>query len=85
LLIKIDVEGAEAAVLNGLIPLILAQQPKLVIEVLEPSVDQLNALRFLHENYWLCMIADDGLKELPELIAHANSRDYLLIPKRNEF
>jgi FkbM family methyltransferase len=82
ILIKIDVEGAEALVLNSLAPLIEAKRPELVIEVLEPYQDELNALALLAQNYEFNLIDDAGLQWRDKLEAHPHHRDYLLIPRQ---
>jgi FkbM family methyltransferase len=77
LLIKIDVEGAESVVLRGLMPLILAKQPDMVIEVLESYAGDLNALG-LEQTYDLSLITADGLKAKANFEADSTYRDYLL-------
>ena len=81
LLLKIDVEGAEALLLAGLRPLIERKRPEIVLEVLSRQDGALNDLGFIREVYDLFLITDGELAARSLFQADAQNRDYLLIPK----
>lgn len=81
LLIKIDVEGAENLVLHSLRAFIESRRPEIILEVLETTVEELNALHFLHEYYDFYHITGQGLVAQPVFRA-SHDRDYLLVPKQ---
>ena len=83
ILLKIDVEGAEALVLKGLEPLIREKQPDLILEVLEPYEQDLNALKFLSTMYNYYIIRGDSLTGMDSFVADPMFRDYLLVPRTN--
>ena len=78
LLIKIDVEGAEAEVLKSLEGLITDKHPDLIIEVLPGYEEKLNALNFLAQRYQYHSITDKGLQARPNFVAAGDFRDYFL-------
>lgn len=78
-LIKIDVEGMEPTVLRALQPILATERPDVVIEVLEPTVDELNRLEFLR-TYQLFHLTPGGPIERQEFIP-SEHRDYALIPR----
>jgi hypothetical protein len=76
-LVKIDVEGAEIKVLQGMRSLLERWQPDIICEVLEPYQDQINA--FFHKKpYRKFLIAPEGLIEVDTIRAHPQFRDYYL-------
>jgi FkbM family methyltransferase len=79
-LIKIDVEGAEKFVLEGLKNLIISKKPDLMIEVLSIFEEELNNISFLKENYNFFNITEEGLIKQEKLIG-TSFRDYILIHK----
>jgi FkbM family methyltransferase len=79
LLVKIDVEGAEFAVLSSLEGFLMRRKPDLVVEVLPTHQDELNKLSFLLDNYRLFNITASGLIAREKFVATSN-RDYLLVP-----
>jgi len=81
LLLKMDVEGAEARLVIGLQKLIEEKQPDILIEVLPAFQDELNQLSYLLESYNLYSITNGELTEQKRFIANTSSRDYLLLPK----
>jgi FkbM family methyltransferase len=80
ILIKIDVEGAEAQVLSSLKDFLVERRPTLLIEVLSVQEEMLNRLTFLHDCYTLYSITDRGLAVHEQFVA-GPFRDYLLEPK----
>jgi FkbM family methyltransferase len=80
-LLKIDVEGAEARVIHALEGLILSKRPDIIMEVLGAFVPELNTLKVLTENYRLFLVTKDGLEEKPQFVGHEHYRDYYLFPK----
>jgi FkbM family methyltransferase len=81
-LVKIDTEGAEAYVLQGLKDVIVKHTPHLILEVLKDYEDQLNAVEFLKDKYEFYSITGSGLQQRPRFEAHESCRDYYLKPKR---
>lgn len=81
LLMKIDVEGAEAHVVDSLRPVIERTCPEIVLEVLAPQVRALNDLHFIRDAYDLFLIPDEGLAARPAFEADERNRDFLLLPK----
>jgi FkbM family methyltransferase len=79
-LLKIDVEGAEARVLRSLEPLIRSKRPVLVLEVLPEFEQELNALQLLQELYAFWHVTKHGLQRREALIASTDARDYILVP-----
>ncbi|MDB9375006.1 FkbM family methyltransferase [Nodularia sphaerocarpa] len=80
-LVKIDVEGAEFEVLSGMKEFILVQKPTLIIEILSTYEDKLNKLNFLHDNYDLYNLTEDGLIQHFKFES-TKFRDYVLLPKQ---
>jgi hypothetical protein len=76
-LLKIDVEGAELMVLNGLGSLLLQWLPDIICEVLPPYEAELN-LFFQDTPYRKFLITDNGLEEKASLCADPRYRDYYL-------
>lgn len=83
-LVKIDTEGAEAYVLQGLKDVITRHQPHIILEVLKDYEDQLNAIEFLKDKYEFYSITDKGLERHPRFVAHDSCRDYYLKPKEQQ-
>ena len=81
LLLKIDVEGAEFTVINGLTDLIRSKRPDIIMEVLGYYVPELNSLTVLSENYRMFLVTSEGLQERPRFEGHPTYRDYYLLPK----
>ena len=81
LLLKLDVEGAEPLVLRSLRRLIEEVRPEIVVEVLAPQDEALNALDFLRDAYTLYLMRPEGLVPRPAFKADQFHRDYLLVPK----
>lgn len=79
LLLKIDVEGAERLVLEGLDDLIREKWPDIILEVLEEYEESLNTLSILNRHYRFFAIGAEGLVQKPHLES-SQYRDYLLIP-----
>jgi|GEM_PF-595684 len=78
LLIKMDAEGFEARILQGLEPLIRRHRPLIILEVLPMFCAELNALSFLQEcGYRRLEIRPAGLVERAQFIG-GEYRDYLL-------
>ena len=77
-LIKIDVEGYEATLLEGMSEIIGAHRPDLLIEVLEGLPEKLEAMEALRP-YRRFLITRDGLKPHPRLFASGSLRDWLLV------
>lgn len=84
ILVKIDTEGAEAYVLNGLKEVIQKHRPHLILEVLKDYEDQLNAIEFLQQQYEFYSITGNGLVQHPRFVAHDSCRDYYLKPKEQQ-
>jgi len=61
MLIKIDAEGLEPQILCSLQPLILAERPDMIIEVVHDAPQQLNQIEFLRE-YRLYQLLPEGPK-----------------------
>jgi FkbM family methyltransferase len=78
-LLKIDVEGAEPAVVASLERLIATVQPDMLIEVLERSVDALNDMEIFH-SYRLLQLGFGEQRERDVFVA-GPERDYALIPR----
>lgn len=79
-LIKIDVEGSEYEVLQGLAGMVERKKPTFLIEVLPEYQNQLNKVDFLHNgSYELFNITKEGLVKFDCLKATTN-RDYLASP-----
>lgn len=83
LLLKVDVEGSERLVLEGLEGLIRRQWPDIVLEVLDIYEDDLNSLAVLNENYEFFNIVPGGITKTQTLQA-TQYRDYLLVPNRRD-
>lgn len=80
ILIKIDTEGSEAAILKSLQDLIVAKRPDIIVEVLEPFRDILNKSEAL-AGYSRFNITDAGLVQ-HEQFQDTPFSDYILIPAR---
>jgi FkbM family methyltransferase len=81
ILLKIDVEGAEAAVLESLAPLLDERSPDLVVEVLEDFDQSIAAVPSIRDRYRYFQITGDGsLNPVPRLQATPSCRDYFLAP-----
>jgi FkbM family methyltransferase len=76
-LIKIDVEGAELAVLRGMGSLLHAWRPDIVLEVLAPFAAELDQF-FQGTLYRKFLVTDDGLHEMSRITADAVYRDVYL-------
>jgi FkbM family methyltransferase len=76
-LIKVDVEGAELRVLNGMRAVLTAMAPDLILEILEPYADALDAF-FANTRYRKFLIGPDGLEERRRLAAMPQLRNYYL-------
>ncbi len=83
LLLKVDVEGSEKLVLEGLDVLIRRRWPDIVLEVLDIYEDDLNSLAVLNKNYEFFNITPGGV-EKRQMLRATQHRDYLLIPKRRD-
>ncbi len=81
ILLKIDVEGFEKWILQGMESIILTKKPEIVLEVLPVTETDLNTLGFLQENYQFFSISETGLVE-QACFASQSTRDYLLLPKK---
>lgn len=79
-LLKIDVEGAEAIVLNGLADLLARRRPDVVVEVLAGYEDAIANVPVIAEEYDYFNITPTGPVLEPRLRA-TDFRDYLLTPK----
>lgn len=80
ILIKVDAEGAECAILRSLKSLIQQKQVDLIVEVLPDYQAELNRLEFLFaHSYSLFNITDQGLIKHDQFVA-SHFRDYLLLP-----
>jgi FkbM family methyltransferase len=82
ILIKIDVEGAEAGVLKSLARTIENKKPDILVECLKIFESSLNRLN-LQEKYSLFEVGPGGLKRRERFVASEN-RDYFLSPKSCE-
>jgi FkbM family methyltransferase len=76
-LLKIDVEGAELQVLQGVGSILDSTLPDIILEVLDPYDKDL-AKFFLARPYRKFLITDLGLEETEEIKAHPFYRDYYL-------
>jgi FkbM family methyltransferase len=82
-LIKLDVEGAEAAVLRGAAGIIRDHQPAIICEILHNVGDSAGATEvFRGSDYRFFLITDDGLVEHDSLVGDPTYffKNYLLIP-----
>lgn len=79
ILLKIDVEGAEAMILQALQPFIQKKTPDIILEVLPVTQPALNALAFLTELYQLSRITPTGAVNTAAFVADVH-RDYWLTP-----
>jgi FkbM family methyltransferase len=81
-LLKIDVEGAEATVLQSLTPFIEERRPDIIVEVLEGFDEAIAAVPVVKDRYRYFSISDDGrLEPLAFLKAVPGCRDYFLEPR----
>jgi FkbM family methyltransferase len=78
-LLKIDVEGAEPIVVRSLELFIKVHAPDIVIEVLAPTIDELNRIDTL-SNYRFYQLDYDGAIESPSFTA-GRCRDYALVSR----
>ena len=76
-LIKIDVEGAELKVLQGMGMLLDKWRPDIICEVLAPYTDALNQF-FDGTRYQKYLIGDNELIPQERLVPNAQFRDYYL-------
>jgi FkbM family methyltransferase len=76
-LIKLDVEGGELKVLEGLGDLLEAWWPDVICEVLAPFEADLERF-FRHTPYRRFLLTDAGPREVAEVRAHPHFRDYYL-------
>ncbi len=76
-LVKIDVEGAELKVLNGMGDLVDQWTPDFILEVLQPFDASLDSF-FTARDYRKFLITDDGPSEVNKIEAHPQCRDYYL-------
>jgi FkbM family methyltransferase len=74
---KIDVEGAELQVLQGMGSLLSRWQPDIILEVLEPFAAELDAF-FAETPYRKFRIRDTGLEELQHITAELHDRNIYL-------
>jgi FkbM family methyltransferase len=81
ILLKLDVEGAEAMVLNELAPFVKDKRPEIVLEVLALQADALNDVAFLRDSYDLFLMTDAGLINKEAFEGDDRFRDYLLVPR----
>jgi FkbM family methyltransferase len=75
--VKIDVEGAELQVLQGMGCLLSRWQPDIILEVLEPFEAELDAF-FAETPYRKFRIRDSGLEELRRITAEPHHRNVYL-------
>lgn len=81
LLIKIDTEGSETAIIKSMKTLIETRRPALLVEVLPDYEDDLNGLEFLFGlGYKFFNITDKGLVKHQKFNA-SRFRDYILLPE----
>ena len=78
-LIKIDAEGMEPAIVRALEPILAAERPEIIIEVLEHVAQELNQIESL-KTYRRFHLTPTGPVERGEFIATPH-RDYALIPR----
>jgi FkbM family methyltransferase len=78
-LIKIDVEGMEPAIVRALGPILAAERPEVIVEVLEHVAQELNQIESL-KTYRRFHLTPTGPVERGEFIA-TPYRDYALIPR----
>jgi len=78
MLIKIDAEGLEPQILCSLEPLIMAERPDMVIEVVHDVPQKLNQIEFLR-TYRLLQLLPEGAIEV-ERFTLTKTRDYALVP-----
>jgi FkbM family methyltransferase len=76
-LLKVDVEGAELKVLQGMGSLLDQWLPDIICEVLEPFDAEVDKF-FANLPYRKFIITDKGLKETSNIRAHSQFRDYYL-------
>lgn len=76
-LIKIDVEGVELQVLQGMGELLQSWLPDIICEVLPPWDNALDSF-FAGTPYRKFLITDNGLKEVDRIEANPHFRDYYL-------
>lgn len=76
-LIKVDVEGAELKVLQGMGSLMDRWLPDIICEVLEPFDVEIDEF-FAQRPYRKFIIEDNGLRETSSIRAHPHFRDYYL-------
>jgi FkbM family methyltransferase len=76
-LMKIDVEGAELQVLQGMGSLLSRWRPDIVLEVLEPFEAELDSF-FAETPYRKFRIRDGGLEELQRITAEPHDRNVFL-------
>ncbi len=79
MLIKIDAEGLEPQILCSLEPLIIAERPDMIIEVIHDVPQQLNQIEFLRA-YRIFQLLPEGAKEV-DCFTLTKSRDYALVPR----
>jgi FkbM family methyltransferase len=75
--LKIDVEGAELQVLQGMGSLLSRWRPEIILEVLEPFEAELDAF-FSETPYRKFRIRDTGLEELRRITAEPHHRNIYL-------
>jgi FkbM family methyltransferase len=81
LLLKIDVEGAEPAVVRTLESVIVSKVPEMLIEVLPHVVDDLNQIDCLR-SYRLFHLTTQGPVERETFVSKIDcGRDYALVPR----
>jgi FkbM family methyltransferase len=76
-LLKIDVEGAELRVLRGMGRLLDMWRPDIILEVLEPYADELEAF-FASSPYRKFRIRENGLEEIERISAEPHDRNVYL-------
>lgn len=82
-LIKIDVEGAESAVLQGAAEIIREHQPAIICEILHGIADTEAATALFEDtDYRFFLLTDEGLVEHERLVGDPTYffKNYLLIP-----
>lgn len=80
ILLKIDVEGSEEAVIHSLTSLIEDKKPEIILEILPYTAEALNGFDHLFKQYRLYHITTDGLIPKEKFASHPHFRDYLLVP-----